>query len=159
MKFNTKMPDPIGFQLAPMLDVVFLLLIFFVVTQKFILNEQDLKVKVPTAPKSTEETSRAIDEMIVNAREEDGELIITIDRERYTLENLGKLMRRQVSVNPNQPVRIRGDAEMTWQRMADVISTCSQAGVWNISFSKQMPGGKDAAAGKASSLSAPVSRP
>ncbi len=148
MKFNAKIPEPIGFQLAPMLDVVFLLLIFFVVTQKFILNEQDLKVKVPTAPKSTEETSRAIDEMIVNAREEAGELIITIDRERYTLEALGKLMRRQVALNVNQPVRIRGDAAMTWQRMADVISTCSQAGVWNISFSKQMPGG-NAAAGAA----------
>ncbi len=145
MKFNAKIPEPIGFQLAPMLDIVFLLLIFFVVTQKFILNEQDLKVKVPTAPKSTEETSRAIDEMIVNAREENGELIITIDRERYSLENLGKLMRRQVSLNQNQPVRIRGDANMTWQRMADVISTCSQAGVWNISFSKQMPGGSSAA--------------
>ncbi len=145
MKFNAKIPEPIGFQLAPMLDIVFLLLIFFVVTQKFILNEQDLKVKVPTAPKSTEETSRAIDEMIVNAREENGELIVTIDRERYSLENLGKLMRRQVALNQNQPVRIRGDANMTWQRMADVISTCSQAGVWNISFSKQMPGSQTAA--------------
>ncbi len=141
MKFNAKIPEPIGFQLAPMLDVVFLLLIFFVVTQKFILNEQDLKVKVPTAPKSTEEASRAIDEMIVNAREEGGELIITIDRQRHTLESLGKLMRKQVGVNQSLPVRIRGDANMTWQRMADVISTCSQAGVWNISFSKQMPGG------------------
>ena len=49
MKINAQVPEPIGFQLAPMLDVVFLLLIFFVVTQKFILNEQDLKVKVPTA--------------------------------------------------------------------------------------------------------------
>ncbi len=146
MKFNAKIPDPIGFQLAPMLDVVFLLLIFFVVTQKFILNEQDLKVKVPTAPKSTEEEARAINEMIVNAREEAGELIVTIDRERYTLENLGKLMRRQVALDANQPVRIRGDANMTWQRMADVISTCSQAGVWNISFSKQMPGANAAAA-------------
>ncbi len=145
MKFNAKIPEAIGFQLAPMLDIVFLLLIFFVVTQKFILNEQDLKVKVPTAPKSTEEESRAINEMIVNAREEDGELVVTIDRERYTLENLGKLMRRQVALDANQPVRIRGDANMTWQRMADVISTCSQAGVWNISFSKQMPGGATAA--------------
>ncbi len=156
MKFNAKIPDPIGFQLAPMLDVVFLLLIFFVVTQKFILNEQDLKVKVPSAPKSTEETSRAIDEMIVNAREEDGKLIITIDRQPYTLENLGKLMRRQVSLNANQPVRIRGDANMTWQRMADVISTCSQAGVWNISFSKQMPGGAAAGAAPTSGTPAPA---
>lgn len=139
MKLNVKIPDAIGFQLAPMLDIVFLLLIFFVVTQKIILNEQDLKVKVPTAPKSTEEESRAIDEIIINAREENDELIITIDREKFTKEKLKAMLTRMVSVNPNQPVRIRGDAEMSWQKMADVISTCSQAGVWNVSFSKQLP--------------------
>lgn len=139
MKLNAKIPEPIGFQLAPMLDVVFLLLIFFVVTQKFILNEQDLKVKVPTAPKSTEEASRAIDEIIINAREDQGELIITIDHEVFTREKLSSMLKRMIAVNPNQPVRIRGDAEMSWQKMADVISTCSQAGVWNVSFSKQMP--------------------
>lgn len=139
MKLNAKLPDPIGFQLAPMLDVVFLLLIFFVVTQKFILNEQDLKVKVPTAPKTTEEAARAIDEIIINAREENGELIITIDREVFTRDKLAAMLRRMIAVNPSQPVRIRGDAEMSWQKMADVISTCSQAGVWNVSFSKQMP--------------------
>lgn len=139
MKFNVKMPECIGFQLAPMLDVVFLLLIFFVVTQKFILNEQDLKVKVPTAPKTTEEASRAIDEIIINAREENGELIITIDREVFTREKLLSMLQRMIAVNPNQPVRIRGDAEMRWQKVADVISTCSQAGVWNVSFSKQLP--------------------
>ena len=139
MKLKAKLPEPIGFQLAPMLDVVFLLLIFFVVTQKFILNEQDLKVKVPTAPKSTEETSRAIYEISINAREEDGELVITIDREVFTREKLSALMKKMVAVNPSQPVRIRGDADMSWQKMADVISTCSQAGVWNVSFSKQMP--------------------
>ena len=32
-KFHYKMPSPIGFQLAPMLDIVFLLLVFFIVTQ------------------------------------------------------------------------------------------------------------------------------
>lgn len=122
-----------------MLDVVFLLLIFFVVTQKFIMNEQDLKVKVPTAPKTTEETSRAIDEIIINVREENDEVLITIDRELFSREDLKKMMERMVAVNPNQPVRIRGDAEARWQKIADVISTCSEAGVWNISFSKQMP--------------------
>lgn len=139
MKLNVKIPDGIGFQLAPMLDVVFLLLIFFVVTQNIIVNEQDLKVKVPTAPKTTEEESRAIDEIIINAREENGELIITIDREVFTRDKLLAMLKRMVAVNPNQPVRIRGDAEMRWQKVADVIVTCSQAGVWNVSFSKQLP--------------------
>lgn len=139
MKFKTKLPEPIGFQLAPMLDIVFLLLIFFVVTQKIILNEQDLKVKVPTAPKTDEETSRAINEIIVNAREEDGELVITVDRERFTRDALAAMLSRMVARDSNLPVRIRGDAEMRWQSVADVISTCTQAGVWNVSFSKQMP--------------------
>ncbi len=79
MKIQTKIPDQIGFQLAPMLDIVFLLLIFFVVTQKIILTEQDLNVKVPTAPSTEDEVTRAIDELIVNAREVDGELVITVD--------------------------------------------------------------------------------
>ncbi len=139
MKFKTKAMETSGFQLAAMLDVVFLLLIFFVVTQKFILNEQDFKVKVPTAPNTTEEQSRAIDEIIINAREEDGELIITIDQVQFSREQLLSLMQRMVAVNPNQAVRIRGDAEARWQKIADVISTCSRAGVWNISFSKQLP--------------------
>ena len=139
MKLNSKIPEPVGFQLAPLLDVVFLLLIFFVVTQKIILNEQDLKVKVPTAPKTSEETSRAIDEIIINAREENGELIITVDREVFTREALLAMLQRMVKVNENVPVRLRGDADMPWQKMADVITTCTQAGVWNVSFSKKMP--------------------
>lgn len=138
MKFKNTIGEAQGFQLAPMLDIVFLLLIFFVVTTKFIANEQDLKVKVPTAATTTEETSRAIDEIIINVREDGDELIITIDREEFSRENLLALMKRMVSVNPNQPVRIRGDADARWQKIADVISTCSEAGVWNISFSKKL---------------------
>ena len=139
MKINAKIPEPIGFQLAPMIDVVFLLLIFFVVTQKFILNEQDLEVKVPTAD-TTSEDPRAIDEMIINAREDkDGKLIVTIDRTQFTLEELQAQLSRQVRINKHQPVRIRGDADMRWQKVADVISTCTKAGVYNVSFSKQMP--------------------
>ena len=97
------------------------------------------EVKVSIAPKITKKVSRAIDEIIINAREENDELIITIDREAFTREQLAAMLQRMVAVNPNQPVHIRADAEMRWQKVADVISTCSQAGVWNVSFSKQLP--------------------
>ncbi len=140
MKLSCRIPEPIGFQLAPMIDVVFLLLIFFVVTQKFMLNEQDLKVKVPTAPQSSEEASRAIDEIIINVREdENGEIVVTIDRELFSLDQLESRLRNMARLNPNQPVRIRGDAEARWQKIVDVIARCNAAGIWNVSFSKQMP--------------------
>ena len=139
MKIQTKIPDQIGFQLAPMLDIVFLLLIFFVVTQKIILTEQDLNVKVPTAPSTEDEVTRAIDELIVNAREVDGELVITVDGEVFTREQLGVRLSKIVANNKDVPVRIRGDARTSWQSSADVIVTCTEAGVYNISFSSQLP--------------------
>lgn len=140
MKLRCRVPNPVGFQLAPMLDVVFLLLIFFVVTQKFMLNEQDLKVKVPSAPQTSEEAARAIDEIIINVREdEQGEIVVTIDREQFTLDQLQARLQNMARLNPNQPVRIRGDAETRWQKIVDVISRCNAARIWNVSFSKQMP--------------------
>ena len=159
MKLNTKIPEPIGFQLTPMLDVVFLLLIFFVVTQKFILNEQDLNVEVPTAAGNEKDASRAIDEVIINAREvienepneklraadeangrKPGELVITINRTEYKLENLDQPLRNLVALNEKQPVCIRADKDMRWEKVVKVVEACTSAGVYNVRFKTVMPG-------------------
>jgi len=95
------------------------------------------QVEVATAPSTTEKTAYAIREIIINAREQDDKLIITIKREKFSREALLDLMKLMLSLDPNLPVRIRGDSEMSWKKIADVISTCSEAGVWNISFSKK----------------------
>ena len=42
---------------------------------------------------------------------------------------------------PNQPVRLRGDSQVIYQKMVEVIDTCQKAGIWNISFATQRPGG------------------
>ena len=164
MKLNAKIPEPIGFQLTPMLDVVFLLLIFFVVTQKFILNEQDLNVEVPTAAGNEKDASRAIDEVIINAREvienepnekiraadeangrQPGELVITINRTEYKLENLDQPLRNLVNLNAKQPVCIRADKDMRWEKVVKVVEACTSAGVYNVRFKKVMPGETSAA--------------
>jgi len=159
MKLNAKVPEPLGFQLTPMLDVVFILLIFFVVTQKFILNEQDLAVEVPTAAGDEKEAARAIEEIILNAREviEDeqdaelkardlaqgrnvGDLVITINRQEYRIEELDRPLREQVKNQPDLPVCIRADKDMRWEKVVRVVEACTTAGVYNIRFKKVMPG-------------------
>ena len=49
MKFQTREPDSAAFPLAPMIDVVFLLLIFFVMTFKIVELEGDFSVRMPLA--------------------------------------------------------------------------------------------------------------
>ncbi len=138
MKFRYSKPAPIGFQLAPMLDVVFLLLIFFVVTQTISLTEQDFTVRVPTAENAeNKDKSRAINEIIINIRE-NGTVII--NRESFTLEQLYPKLERLVRIEKNQPVRIRFDANTKGQEIVNVLDVCRKAGIWNISFSTRKPG-------------------
>lgn len=160
MKLNTKIPDAVGFQLAPMLDVVFLLLIFFIVTQKFVLNEQDLNVQVPTSHTEEQENQeRAIDEIIINVRaDENDQLLITVDGMVLTPEALQARLIRMVATNAQQPVRIRGDAKMDWQKMADVINLCTEVGVYNVNFSTRVNKGGDKAAAP-TAPTAPAAQP
>ena len=36
-------------------------------------------------------------------------------------------------------VRIRGDGDVPYQRIVEVIDTCQKSGIWNISFATQRP--------------------
>tara|TARA_B100000927_G_scaffold290474_1_gene289423 strand:- start:500 stop:910 length:411 start_codon:yes stop_codon:yes gene_type:complete len=135
MKFKSPKPPESVIQLAPMIDIVFLLLIFFLVTWQFSRSEQDSRVKIPTSSQGKEET-RAISEINVNIRQS-GELVI--NGEVLTEQELLTKLRAIVAVYQNQPVRLRGDGEITYQTLMGVIDICQQAGIWNISFATRRP--------------------
>ena len=135
MKFKSPKPPESVIQLAPMIDIVFLLLIFFLVTWQFSRSEQDSRVKVPTSSQGREE-SRAISEINVNIRE-NGEVVI--NGENLTESQLLTKLQAIVEVHQNQPVRLRGDGNITYQTLMGVIDICQQAGIWNISFATRRP--------------------
>lgn len=122
-------------QLAPMIDIVFLLLIFFIVTWQFSRSETELNVAVPTAEEGSE-LNRPKGEIIINVLP-DG----TIRVEGATVD-LPQLLEKLAAIAKqfkNQPVRIRGDGNVAYQRIVEVIDTCQKAGIWNISFATQGP--------------------
>ena len=135
MKFKSPKPPESVIQLAPMIDIVFLLLIFFLVTWQFSRSEQGSRVKVPTSSQGREE-SRAISEINVNIRE-NGEVVI--NGENLTESQLLTKLQAIVEVHQNQPVRLRGDGNITYQTLMGVIDICQQAGIWNISFATRRP--------------------
>ena len=130
MKFKSDRPQASAIQLAPMIDIVFLLLIFFLVTWQFSRSEQDSKVKVPTSSEG-KESSRTYREIVINIRP-GGELLV--NAEVLTPEQLLGKLQAIATVDANQPVRLRGDAEISYQTLMGVIDICQKAGIWNISF-------------------------
>lgn len=135
MKFNKHTAPPAGFQLAPMIDIIFLLLAFFIVTYQMTDQEKDLEVQLPTAEEG-QASPRSHLEIVINIHE-DGKVVI--DRKTYSLDELQVRMANLVRVNKSQPVRVRGDAKTDYEYIVRVIDRCRKAGVWNISFATGVP--------------------
>lgn len=135
MKFSSRQPEPAAMQLAPMIDIVFLLLIFFIVTWQFTRAETELSVSVPTAEEGAE-PSRQKGEVVINVLADDS---LKVEGSAIDLRGLTEWLTPIAKQYPNQPVRLRGDADVSYQRMVEVIDACQKAGIWNISFATQRP--------------------
>ena len=135
MKFISRQPPPIALQLAPMIDILLLLLSFFIISWQFSRSETELNVAVPTAQEGADPT-RQRGEIIINILA-DGTI-----RVEGTTVDLAKLSQKLAPIAiqfKNQPVRIRGDGGVPYQRIVEVIDTCQKSGIWNISFATQRP--------------------
>ncbi|BDS08254.1 biopolymer transporter ExbD [Oceaniferula spumae] len=134
MKFQTREPESAAFPLAPMIDVVFLLLIFFIATMQFSQSERELNVSVPVAEEGAD-ARQTVGELIVNVRD-NGEVVV--DHAVMTQEQLYSKLTRIAAVHKNQAIRIRGDGKVEYQKIVEVIDICQKAGIPNISFATQV---------------------
>lgn len=133
MKFQTRQLEPAAMQLAPMIDIVFLLLIFFIVTWQFSRSETEMKISVPSSQEGAD-PKRVLGEIIVNVRVT-GEVVV--EGQVMTQAQLKQKLSAIAKQHQNQPVRLRGDSKAEYQTIVEVIDTCQKAGIWNISFATQ----------------------
>jgi len=119
-----------GIQLAPLVDVLLLLLIFFLLTWNAARNENELDVKIPKAKAATEK-SAPIGDVIVNVKA-DGSVVV--NRRTLTAADLTTMLQGLVKLNPDQAVVIRGDEAGEYKNIVNVLDLCSQAGVTNVAF-------------------------
>ncbi|MGZ4982523.1 MAG: ExbD/TolR family protein [Chthoniobacterales bacterium] len=123
-------PHHPGIQLAPLVDVLMLLLIFFLLTWNAARNENELDVKVPKASEA-KERSAPIGDVVVNVKA-DGNVIV--NRRTLSSAELTELLRGLVQLDSNQAVVIRGDEVGQYKNIVDVLNICSQAGITNVAF-------------------------
>ena len=124
-----------GFQIAPMVDIVFLLLIFFLVTWNFSRSETELDVKVPKA-REGKETRRAVGEVILNVKSNG---IVVMNRRQMNAAELQDTLQKIASLYPDQAVILRGDENTDYRHVVEVLDICRRANIWNVAFATSRP--------------------
>lgn len=135
MKFGGDKSSAIQFQLAPMIDVVFLLLCFFMTTTLYSQWETEVDITLPTAI-TGENLQRMAGEIIINVFA-DGHLVV--NGRKLTLDELGELLLRVSDLFPGQPVVIRGDEATDYGSIMQVMDRCRAADIFNITFATGIP--------------------
>lgn len=128
MPLKTEPLEEPTINLTSMLDVVMLLIIFFMVGTRFSEEERQTDIQVPTVADKSVLTGSP-DEILLNVAA-DGK--VTVKGETLSPESLSTMLRAAQTGFPNQAVVIRGDGRCPYQMIMDAYSACSEAGIRNI---------------------------
>src|SRR5712671_44434 len=115
MKFRKRaQPFVMGFQIAPMVDVLLVLLCFFILTWNFARKEMELDVKVPTAENGGEPRLE-VNQTVLNLKA-DGSLVMNTKPISY--DQLGDKMTTLAKINPDYAIILRGDENVPYKYVA-----------------------------------------
>ena len=134
MKFKTdsKSRAP-ALALTSMLDVISLLLCFFVTVSVFSQWESEISIKLPAA-RTSEQLERLPGEIIINLSKEG---TVKVNGSILPLPELRDRLAKISKFYPGQPVIIRADREVRYESLVSVIDTCREADVWNFSLATE----------------------
>lgn len=121
--------DEIQVDMSPMIDMVFLLLIFFIVAS--IVVEEKVRVDIPTAVYAVvpeDITGRFI--ISINQKEE-----LFVGTRRVTMDEMKNLLKPQVEENPKLRVMIRADGSVKYKVTEEVMNACGDVGAVDMIYS------------------------
>lgn len=115
----------VAIELTPMIDMVFLLLTFFLVATTFQQAEREMQIALPVAS-SAQPISAALRELVVNVDQEGS---IFVSGRQMQPEDLRETVAQAVEANPQQKVTVRGDRATAYANVVAVLDICKTAGI------------------------------
>jgi len=134
MKFKQiNSEEEIGFQVASMIDIVFLLLIFFIVASQLQDLELEKQVSLPIADSAQTKKSEGVQEILINVLSNG---VVKVSGSELPMEKLAEELRKVAdsSDKSEKKILIRGDKNAHYGRMMRIMRSCAQAGLWNVSY-------------------------
>ncbi len=113
--------------MTPMIDVIFQLIIFFIVAMKIDTAERELAVTLPTASEAKPLTSKP-EEILVSV-DKTGQFRVN-NADTKDIRELERILRQAAVNNPGKPiVRIRGDQDAAHKFIVAVMNACRKANI------------------------------
>jgi len=128
---------PLGFNMTPLIDVVFLLIIFFLVSSHLAKQENLMPLPLPAATSGQRDPVDQTPRVTVNVKT-DGTLLLAgkrIERE----ELLPRLKNALEQAGPELELRIRSSRMAPYRQVEPVLLACARAGLWNVTFAVIRP--------------------
>lgn len=153
MNFRKRASALPQFQMTAMMDIVFLLLCFFITSSVFSQWENEVNITLPAA-KSGQSSTRLPGEIILNVAK-DGS--VTVNQRVFRGDELESLLVKVAGYLPGQPVIVRADKETPYGNVMRVMDACRSVGISELAFATldETPSGAPA---KAPALPPPPTR-
>jgi biopolymer transport protein ExbD len=131
----TKPPPitPLTLNLAPMVDVMMCLLIFFMLATKMVEREHTL-IDLPTATAAREPERTEAGRFVVNIRREGGRPVYMLRDETQPLDALLAQLSSAARLDPRMTCLIRADKAAAYADVEAVLAGCSRVGVRSVQF-------------------------
>jgi biopolymer transport protein ExbD len=136
MPLKTHLDEVPALNLTSMIDVLFLLIIFFMVATKFDEAERNIDVNLPEVAAAGDTT--AVPRTLVVTVLADGRL--DLDGQLVSQERLVERLSAARAVRGNPSVVIRGDAECQYQHVAKALDACRQANITDLGITVRLAG-------------------
>lgn len=131
----------VGFNMTPMIDVVFQLIIFFLLSSHLARQETQLPLPLPAAGSAQAAADVERPRLTINVLADGTLLVANRPIDRTELDRL--LADRQRQHGEALEVRIRGDRSVAYRHVEAVMLACTRAGIWNVAYAVQPRAGSD----------------
>jgi len=137
MNLRPHRKEPPEVNLTPLIDVVFLLLIFFMVSTTF---EKEAQIKIELPEAQTQSPAESLPKVLDITIDAEGRFFI--NQREVVSNNIGTIKQaiaKAVGEQKDIPVVINGDAKASWQAIMKAMDAASQLGLVNMTFPATIP--------------------
>lgn len=128
MKVQLSSPKKVRIEMIPLIDIVFLLLVFFIYAMLSMAVHRGLPVELPLS------STAQIDKKLTLSVSVEADETIYVDKERVALEQLTEVLRSKAALVREPGVLIFADRSLQYQMIYNVLDKIRQAGLSRISL-------------------------